>query len=143
MSATPEARPGWGSHVRRWLLNLALLAALTLILSMFGSSGEPGGTTPGLVVYVWYITNWLFLPGAVLYLLLLELLPTRWSGWTRRVWAIGLGPLIGLMFWFYVVPSSELPAVTVAYLFAEGAVYGAVVRLREATTSRERVDLPS
>jgi len=135
MSSRPDSRPGWGSHVLRWLANLGLLILVTLLLTVLGrvvtSTGdETLGNATGLVVYAWYITTWLLLPGVALYLVLLEFLPTGWTGRARRGWAIGLSPLVGGMFWFYVVPDSEAPAITAAFVLGAGAVYGTLVRMR-------------
>jgi hypothetical protein len=131
----PEERRGWGTHLLRWLVNFGLLLLVALVFTILGrvitdTGDETLGNATALVVYAWYITTWLFLPGAILYLLILELLPTRLPGRTRRIWALVLSPLVGGLFWYYVVPDSESPAVTIAFVLGAGFAHGAVVRLR-------------
>ena len=133
MATSAETSASWVQHVRRWLVNAAFLLGLTLALSIigrliFGSEGL--GNSAALIAFVWYLTTLWFLPGAVLYLVLLELVPTGWSGRARRIAALVLSPLMGGVFWIYIVPGSESPLISVALVLASTTVYGAIVRLR-------------
>ena len=109
------------------------MLGLTLALSILGRlifGSEELGDSATLVVFVWYLTTLWFLPGTVPYLLLLEFIPTRWSGRARRIAALVLSPLIGGFFWFYIVPDSD-SHLGVALVLGTTTLYGAIVRLRE------------
>lgn len=131
-NATSARRlPAWAS---RWILNLGLLLSFTLVYSIVSSviavfiwlENYP----PGLVLYGWLLTSYLLLPGALLYLGLLEFLPRGWSRLTRRATAMALSPLVGASLWFYFMPADELLGAWRLAILTP-LVYGLVARLRE------------
>ena len=115
------------------MVNLGLLLAVTLVYSIVSSvvaAFTVAQDIPtGFVLYGWLLTTYLLFPGTVLYLVLLELLPTDRSNHVRRGIAIALSPLVAAGLWFYFLPTGELLAEWRLAFFTP-LVYAVMVRVR-------------
>ena len=133
-NTVPERRlPVWA---HRWLVNLGLFLGVTLVYSLVSSLIAAftwvEDFPPGLILYGWLLTSYMLFPGTLLYLGLLELLPTAWSKGSRRGLAIALSPLAAMSLWFFLGPSDEYLSAWQLTLVTP-LVYGAAVLLRPST----------
>jgi len=124
------------SRLRRVFLNLLLLAGLTTagfaasFLIGIGRHAGPMDNLPSWIFFAALVFFPVAVPGALLYLGLLALLPSSWQGWHKRTAAVGLSPVTGIGWWLLLWNGdfSDRVAVLVVFLGIV-LVYGATVQL--------------
>jgi hypothetical protein len=132
MSTRVERALGLHHGVRRWLINLGLLLAATLAFAtlkslVVGIRLGLGDYPPLLLPYDWLLTTFLLVPGAIIYLALLELLPARWPYGQRRLFALLLSPVVAGRLWMLYAGA---PLEVWELSFVLPLIYSLVVRLR-------------
>lgn len=130
MATTIDRTSGVPSWALRWMVNLALFLATTLMWSLFSFLFADDGSSAWLIGYGWLVVAIYLGPGTLAYLAGLELLPVRWTSWSRRLVAVIATPVVVFPFWFiegFPIPFME------TWRFALLAAFGLLVRLRAAT----------
>jgi hypothetical protein len=133
-----------------WIaMNLFLFAGIWLVFVLaygwlewilFGSRGDPertSGTQLAEVISAFLVVGAAFLLGAVLYLLLLLGAGRRRLGWQRRMIAIVLSPIIGLIVWLW----GPFSGATLIYGLVFPILCGSIVRFPDGDAPGHRVFL--
>lgn len=128
--AAPTART---SRARRWSLNLGLLLVVALGLALYTSIylSSESAEDPALLLfpYTLLLLTGLLLPGAVVYLWVLDVLRPQTSRSTRRAVAVGLSPLVGLGAWIFLgIVDGEFREW--ASFVVAAVIYAGIVRVR-------------
>ncbi|MGH2488665.1 MAG: hypothetical protein ACRDFR_03485 [Candidatus Limnocylindria bacterium] len=144
---SPGARAKVGDALSWIAMNLFLFAGLWLVFVLaygwlewilFGSPGDPertSGTQLAEVISAFLVVGAVFLLGAVLYLIVLLGAGRRRLGWQRRVIAIVLSPIIGLIVWLW----GPFSVATLIYGLVFPILCGLVVRFPDGDTPGHRV----
>jgi hypothetical protein len=144
MGGDPPRRLGFFVFLEWWANNIALFAlalgALLIVVATVewfadGSGGVPSPTygTYALDAFgAFFLLGALLLPGALVHLVLVALLPGSWARWHKRAAAVLLSPVIGilpLLFSFRSFGVLRFGGLTSGVIAP--VLFGVVVRLRE------------
>jgi hypothetical protein len=112
------------------VVNLGLVALVSLAVTLvYGLLNETRPGALGRVLFGWGIVFASILPGALLYLAALWMVPREWDERRRRRWALGLSPLVGLLVWLSLLQPGQSVWATIGFGLALSLSSGLAVRL--------------
>lgn len=126
-----------GSLLMWTVKNTAIILGVILVVTVFYGigvervEGRPQGAF-GRVMFGAVLIAVGLIPGGLLYLVAVWLIPDRWERFRQRYWALLLSPIVALLVWISLFEDQESVLATLGYGLAMSIPSGFLVRLRHS-----------